>query len=161
MIIPDINLLIYAHDSDSPYHAITAAWWRTSLSESETVGLCPVVAFGFVRIATNPRVFNNPMLANEATGHVRSWLKQPNVQLLEDGPNYVENVFKLLENMGTAGNLVSDAQIAALTIDYDAVLHTADTDFLRFPGLRWFNPLSGVGSDTLRSRRTAISSGKG
>jgi toxin-antitoxin system PIN domain toxin len=148
MIIPDINLLLYAYDADSPSHAKAAAWWQQSLSDGESVGLLPVVVFGFIRIGTNIRVFQNPMTPNEAAGHVRSWLEQPSVELLEPGPSHVQRVLTLLEKIGTAGNLVSDAQIAAATLDHDAVLHTTDTDFARFDSLRWFNPLTGVGSST-------------
>jgi uncharacterized protein len=69
-------------------------------------------------------------------------LKQPNVRFLEISSNDAEHVFELLETIGTAGNLVIDAQIAAIAIEQDAVLHTADTDFLRFQNLRWFNPIT-------------------
>ena len=109
-------------------------------------GLPLVVIFGFVRIATNPRAFQNPMTPKEAAGHVRAWLARPGVQILESGPLEVERVLKLLESVGTAGNLVTDAQIAVAALEHDAVLHTSDSDFIRFPGLRWFNPITGAGS---------------
>ncbi len=144
MIIPDINLLIYTYDSASPFHAKASAWWRECLSGGETVGLAPVVVFGFVRIATNPRVFEQPMTPGEAARHVRSWMAQPVVQVLEPSRENLTGVLDLLEALGTAGNLVTDAQLAALAIENDAVLHTADTDFLRFSGLRWRNPLTGA-----------------
>ena len=150
MIIPDINLLLYAYDAASPFHAKAAAWWQGCLSGTEPVGLLPVVLFGFVRIGTNVRAFQNPMAASEAVGHVRSWLAQPPVELLDAGPGHVEIVFKLLEDLGTAGNLVTDAQIAAAVLDHDAVLHTADTDFIRFGTLRWLNPITGMGSSSQR-----------
>lgn len=142
MIIPDINLLLYAYDSASPFHLKAARWWKTALSGEEPVGLMHVVLFGFMRIATNPRVFENPMTAAEAGGHIRSWLAQPCAQLLDPGPKHVQQVLELLEKLGTAGNLASDAQIAALAIEHEGILHTADTDFLRFQGLRLFNPLA-------------------
>ena len=85
----------------------------------------------------------------EAAGHVRSWLEQPGVQALEPRAVHFESALKLLEEIGTAGNLVTDAQIAAQAIASGAVLHTADADFLRFQGLRWFNPLTGRGSARL------------
>ena len=150
MIIPDINLLLYAHDSSSPFHAKVGAWWQSCLSGTEPVGLAHVVAFGFVRIATNARAFLNPMTPAEAAGHVRSWLELPPVQVLDPGPDHIRHTLKLLETLGTAGNLVSDAQMAALAMDHDAVLHTAGTDFLRFQGLRWFNPITEIGSTNLR-----------
>ena len=153
MIIPDINLLLYACDSSSPFHGKAAAWWQSCLSGTEPVGLPHVVVFGFVRIATNPRVFLNPMTPAEAAGHVRSWLEQPAVQVLEPGPDHIREVLKLLEGLGTAANLVSDAQMAALAIEHGAVLHTVDTDFMRFQDLRWFNPLTATGSASLRRRK--------
>lgn len=150
MIIPDLNLLLYAYDSDSPYHAKAAAWWQECLSGTEPVGLPPVVVFGFMRIATNARVFKDPMTPAEAAQHVRSWLMQPVAQILEPRDDHIEQVLQSLEKLGTAGNLVTDAQIAALAIGHDATLHTNDTDFMRFIALRWFNPLTGVATAKLR-----------
>ena len=154
MIIPDINVLLYACDSGSPFHARAAEWWQSCLSGTEPVGLPPVVVFGFVRIATNGRAFLHPMTPAEAAGHVRSWLEQPPVQLLDPGPDHLQHVLKLLEGLGTAGNLVSDAQMAALAMDHDAALHTADTDFARFQGLRWFNPITATASAGLRRAKS-------
>jgi len=152
MIIPDINLLLYAYDADSPSHARASAWWQQCLSGEEPIGFAPVVVFGFVRIATNARVFEHPMTAAEAAKHVRSWLEQPVAQILEPRRDHVEQALSLIETLGTVGNLVTDAQIAALAIEHDAILHTADSDFLRFSGLRWSNPLTGARSGRLRSR---------
>jgi toxin-antitoxin system PIN domain toxin len=154
MIVPDLNLLLYAYDAESPYHPKAAAWWQQCLSAAEPVGLAPVVAFGFVRVGTSARVFREPMTPGEAAGHVRSWLEQPGVQVLDPGTRHIEEVLTLLEKLGTAGNLVTDAQIAALAIEQHAVVHTSDTDFVRFPGLRWFNPLTGGGSRALRKPRS-------
>jgi toxin-antitoxin system PIN domain toxin len=148
MIVPDANLLLYAYDSDSPFHQKSKAWWQECLSGTETVGLAPVVVFGFLRVGTNARVFKNPMTPAEASQHVRSWLAQPAVQMLEPGADHVGQVLRLLEKLGTAGNLVTDAQIAALVMEHDATLHTNDTDFMRFTGLRRFNPLTAkLGTD--------------
>ena len=155
MIVPDINLLLYAYDSASPFHSKATAWWQACLSGTEPVGLAPVVAFGVVRIGTNSRVFHNPLTPMEAAEHVRSWQSQPVVQILEPQADHVAHVLKLLETLGTAGNLVTDAQLAALAIEHGAVLHTADSDFLRFRGLRWLNPITGVASRGLtRSKRS-------
>ena len=152
MIIPDINLLLYAYDSSSPFHAKTAGWWQSCLSGTEPIGLLHVVVFGFVRVATNARAFLNPMTPKEAAGHVRSWIEQPPVRVLDPGPDHIQRTLKLLKTIGAAGNLVSDAQMAALTMDYGGVLHTADADFMRFPGLRWHNPITGTGSSAMRRR---------
>jgi len=153
MIIPDINLLLYAYDAASPFHAKAVAWWQECLSGAEPVGLPQVVVFGFVRVGTNGRVFQHPLTPAEAAGHVRTWQEQPVVTLLESNPRHVERVLKLVEALGTAGNLVTDAQLAATALEYDAVLHTADADFVRFQNLRWLNPLTGISSASLRRGR--------
>jgi toxin-antitoxin system PIN domain toxin len=155
VIIPDINLLLYAYDSNSPFHAKASNWWKSCLSGTETIGLLHVVVFGFVRIATNSRAFLNPMTSAEAASHVHSWLEQPAVKVLDPDPEDLQQVLKLLVGLGTAGNLVSDAQMAALAMDHDAVLHTADADFVRFQGLRWFNPISGTRSAHLRRAKSS------
>ena len=87
----------------------------------------------------------------EAAGHLRAWMAQPVVQILEPRADHVERVLALLESLGTAANLVTDAQIAALVLESDAILHTTDADFLRFEGLRWTNPLTGT-----TSRKTPV-----
>lgn len=150
MIIPDINLLLYAYDQNSLFHSKAKTWWQDCLLGDEPIGLLQVVLFGFVRIGTNGRAFQNPMTAGEAAGHVRSWMEQPTVELLEPGSGHIERVLKLLEGIGTAGNLVTDAQIAAQALHHNATLHTTDMDFIRFPGLWWFNPLTGDRSPSRR-----------
>jgi toxin-antitoxin system PIN domain toxin len=141
MILPDANLLLYAYDTGSPFHKGAARWLKGLLSGSEPVGFCPVVLFSFLRLATNPRVFEQPMSVTEATTRIQGWLDRPNVRVLYPGPEHMEGVFVLLKAAGTAGNLVSDAQIAALAIEYRATIHSADTDFARFKGVDWVNPL--------------------
>jgi uncharacterized protein len=143
MIVPDVNLLLYSYDSSSPFHAKAAAWWQACLRGDEKVLLPEVVALGFVRVSTNSRAFQHPLTAAEAVSHVRSWLGQDVVTIPELTPDHFERVLTLLEKLGSAGNLVTDAQIAAVAMANDAVLHTADADFMRFVGLRWFNPLTG------------------
>lgn len=145
MIVPDINLLLYAYDAESPFHQAAAAWWAECLSGDEQVGLAPTVVFGFVRVGTSGRAFRSPLMPTQAAGHVRAWLRQPVAQVLGTDAAHVEQVLVSLERIGTAGNLVTDAQIAVLAREHDAVVHTSDTDFVRFPGLRWYNPLTGAG----------------
>ncbi|MCC7376668.1 MAG: type II toxin-antitoxin system VapC family toxin [Verrucomicrobiales bacterium] len=153
MILPDVNLLLYANDSSSPFHSTAAAWWQACLSGTEPVGLAHVAVFGFIRIATNTRVFKTPLTPGEAAESVLSWLEQPNVQILDPGPDHLPSTLVHLKSLGTAGNLVTDAQLATLALAHDAVLHTADADFMRFAGLRWFNPLTGMGSARPRRAR--------
>ena len=142
MIIPDANLLLYAYDKESPFHKESARWWSKLLSGHEPVGLCSVVVFSFLRLTTHPKVFIHPMTVQEATERVRAWMDRPNVRMLHPNPAHFASVCALLEAAGTGGNLVSDAQIAALALEYNAEIHTADTDFNRFKGITWSNPLS-------------------
>lgn len=142
MILPDANLLLYAYNANSPFHAKSAAWWSKCLSGSEPVVLCPVVLFGFVRIATSTRAFPHPLKIEEAASHVQEWLEQPVAQLTEMEPQDIQQALTLLLEAGTGGNLTTDAQIAAVSLRLGAVIHTVDTDYARFPQVRWLNPLS-------------------
>ncbi len=103
------------------------------------------MVFCFVRVGTSGRAFRSPLTPTQAAGHVRAWLRQPVAQVLGTDAAHVEQVLVSLERIGTAGNLVTDAQIAVLAREHDAVVHTSDADFVRFPGLRWYNPLTGAG----------------
>jgi toxin-antitoxin system PIN domain toxin len=142
MIVPDINLLIYAYDSSSPQHQKAASWWKDCMLGGEEIGLATVVIFGFVRLSTHPRVFQTPLTFAEASARVESWLKQPHVRVIDPSPQHVSDVLSLLNAVGTAGNLTTDAQIAALANQEKAALHSNDTDFLRFPGLNYHNSLN-------------------
>jgi toxin-antitoxin system PIN domain toxin len=141
MILPDANLLLYAYDSASPFHAKAADWWSARLSTAETVGLCPAVVFAFVRIATSSKAFAEPMTVDEAATHVESWMKQPMVQVVDVDIDDIRTALELLRSAGTGGNLTSDAQLAAVSLRRRAVVHTADSDFGRFPKVRWHNPI--------------------
>ncbi len=142
MILPDANLLLYAYDEDSPFHARSKAWWSKCLSGSEPVGLCPTVIFAFVRIGTSSRAFVRPLTIQEATTHVKDWLEQPVTQLVEMELPDILQVLALLVDAKAGGNLTTDAQLAAMALRLGAVVHTVDTDFARFPRVRWLNPLA-------------------
>jgi toxin-antitoxin system PIN domain toxin len=140
--LPDINLLIHAYNAESPVHHAARAWWETLLNGTRPVGLTWVAMLGFIRIATHRQVLANPMPVATACGHVRKWLGQPAVTVLDPGTRHAEIVLGLLESLGTAGNLTTDAHLAALAIEHQAELHSTDADFARFPGLRWINPIA-------------------
>jgi toxin-antitoxin system PIN domain toxin len=142
LIIPDINLLLYAHITSFPKHAAARAWWETVINGQREIGLVAPVVFGFIRIGTNPRVFAPPMSVEIAVGHVESWLSRPHVRFLMPGRRHLEVAFGLLRTLGAAASLTTDAQIAAFAIENQAELCSNDTDFARFAGLRWDNPLS-------------------
>ena len=142
MIVPDVNLLLYAYNKDSRFHDRAKRWLTECLSGSETVGLSWIVIIGFIRVATSSRVFANPLKVSEAVGSVKAWLARPQVQLLDPGVRHAGLLFGFLTELGTGGNLTSDAHLAALTVEYQAVLHTTDLDFARFSGVRWTNPIA-------------------
>jgi toxin-antitoxin system PIN domain toxin len=140
--LPDVNLLLYAVDAEAPRHAPARAWLEDALSGTEEVAFAWAVLLGFIRISTNPAAFEDPMDADEAFGYVGEWLDRPVASTLAPGPHHFTLMRELLQPLGTAGNLTSDAHLAALAIENGAELCSSDTDFGRFPGLRWTDPLS-------------------
>ena len=142
MIIPDISILVHAYNSDSARHADARRWLEDTLSGSVTVGMPWVSILGFIRIMTHRRIMANPMYPRDAIRRVREWLAVPSVAIVTPGDLHAEILFETLEGLGTAGNLTTDAHLAALAIEYRAQLASTDSDFSRFSGLRWFNPLS-------------------
>lgn len=141
MILPDANLLLYAYDEESPFHTKAVRWCERVMRGPETVLFLPVVLFGFVRISTHARVFQNPLSVEVADRHVGSWLNCGHVRVMDMLAEDVHMALTLLKTAGTAGNLTTDAQIAAMALRLDAEVHTADLDFGRFPKVRFLNPL--------------------
>jgi hypothetical protein len=111
------------------------------MSSPSPVILLPVEVFGFVRISTHPQIFTDPLSVAEASSYVRSWLSRKQVSLHDMLPDGVESALTLLESAGTAGNLTTAAQIAAVALRLDVEVHTADLDFGRFAGVRFSNSL--------------------
>ena len=142
MIIPDVNLLIYAHNCNAPDHDRAKAWFLDLMEGEKLMGLPWFVICGFVRIATHPKVLEEPVPVAQAVRITRSWLARKNVRIIEPGSRFSEFFFTGLDTLGTAGNLTTDAYLAALAIEHQAELHSCDTDFHRFSGLRWKNPLA-------------------
>jgi len=146
MILPDVNLLLYAYNPKVPQYATACAWWSRTLNGSELVGLPHEVAFGFVRIATHPRLGAASVPLDQARSVVESWIAQPNVRVLIPAPDHFRRVMDLMTTARASGAVLSDAILAAHAIANRAVLHTNDADFSRFPGLAWHNPLQGTAS---------------
>ena len=142
MILPDVNLLLYAVDSGSPMHPGARAWLEDILSGEETVAFGWSVILAFVRLMTNPRIYARPLNAHAAIEIVSGWLRQPNAITVDPIDRHLAMLDDLLETLGSGGNLTMDAHLAALAIEHGAELHSADTDFARFAGLRWRNPLA-------------------
>ena len=141
MLLPDVNLLVYAHNEHAPQHAKARDWWNACLRGPQAVGLAWAVMRGFVRITTHPKVFERPMTVDEALGRIAEWLPLPHVQVLHPAERHFDGWMELLLGLGSAANLTTDAHLAALAIERNCTLCSTDADFARFPGLRWVNPL--------------------
>jgi len=141
MIVLDANLLLYAYDSMSPHHSKARSWIEQTFSSGETIGLPWQTITAFLRIMTNPKFPGERFRIEEAVEIVDRWLEQPNLRLLNPGDTHWSVLRKVILDGQAPGPLVSDAQVAAITVEYGGVLYTTDRDFARFPGLRWKNPL--------------------
>jgi uncharacterized protein len=138
----DVNLLLYAYDSDSPGHTAARCWLEELFASDEVIGLPWITIWAFVRLSTNPRVRPNPKSVRAAFRIVREWLAQPGVLIVEPGPRHLELLEGLAERHQAAGSLLTDAALAALALENGATLASSDQDFRRFPELRWVNPLA-------------------
>lgn len=140
MRVVDANVLIHAVNLDSSEHATARAWLEERLSGTEAVGFAWVALLAFVRIVTRPHVLAVPLAPVHAFDYLEEWLEQPAATLVEPTRRHVAVLRGLLEPLGTAGNLTSDAHLAALAVEHGAQLVSFDRDFGRFPGLRWCHP---------------------
>jgi hypothetical protein len=143
VILVDANLLLYAEDSLSSQHEAAREWWDAQLSGTDPVALCWPVLTAFIRIGTNARLHRRPLTLKEAGERVQSWLDQPCVRLVAPTDQHWATLQKLLRGGGATANLVSDAHLAALAVEHNAVLQSTDSDFARFPGLKWRDPIKG------------------
>ena len=141
MIVPDVNLLLYSQFTAYREHAAARRWWEELMNGDEPVALTAPAVFGFVRLSTSARVFDRPLGVEACLDPVEEWLRRPHVSVLPPGARHFDVAFRLLRHVGTAGNLTTDVQLAAFAIEHQAVLHSNDTDFGRFDGLRWVNSL--------------------
>jgi toxin-antitoxin system PIN domain toxin len=142
--LPDVNLFLYAYDLSSPRNEAALNWLEETLSGSETVALAWPALLGFIRIATNPAIFEQALVPEQALDLVESWLDQPPVTIVHPTRRHAAVLRDLLTPLGTAGNLTSDAHLAALAIEHGATLCSCDNDFARFAGLQWLDPLASV-----------------
>jgi toxin-antitoxin system PIN domain toxin len=142
MQLIDANILVYAHREELPEHKDHRAWLQGVLAGDEAYGMADLVLSGFLRVVTNPRVFNIPTpldIALEFTERMRS---QPNCVPIAPGARHWDIFTSLCRSAGVKGNLVPDAYLAALAIESGSEWITTDRDFSRFPGLRWRHPLT-------------------
>lgn len=140
MILPDVNVLVHAHNAGSPVHAPARHWWDECLAGSEGIGLAWAAILGFIRLTTNRRIVADPLAVNDVMARIGSWLDLPHVHLVQPSESHFVRLRAELSRLGTAGNLTTDAHLAVLAMERGYILYTTDTDFARFPGLRWVNP---------------------
>jgi toxin-antitoxin system PIN domain toxin len=141
VILVDANLLIYAVNRDASHHRPARRWWEETLSGTTEVGMAWVVVLAFLRVTTRSTILEHPLDPEEALDYVSSWFRQPFVVPVSAGPDHWAVLRALLASAGTAGNLTSDAHLAALAIEQDCPVYSADNDFQRFPGVEHVNPL--------------------
>ncbi len=142
MILLDANLLIYAHVKSFPKHREAHAWLDEQLNGFAPVGVPWASVTAFLRLVTNPRIFEHPETMAEAWRQAREWLSAEVVRIPQPGERHMEILGELLALPGIDSNLVPDAHLAALALEHGLTLCTSDGDFARFPGLSWQNPLA-------------------
>lgn len=141
MILPDVNVLVYAYDNSSPEHARIRAWLDETIHSESSYGLSDLVLGGFLRVVTHPRIFIHPSRLDQALTFVSTIRDQPNCVPTVPGARHWDIFVRLCRDAQAKGNLVPDAYLAALAIESGSELITADRGFGRFPGLRWRHPL--------------------
>lgn len=141
MILVDANLLVYAHVTSVPQHRAARAWLDGRLNGSAPVGLPWPSLLAFLRLVTNPRIFERPATWSDAWRQVGEWLDCASVWIPQPAEQHREILGSLLSGQAVRANLVPDAHLAALAIEHGLILCSTDGDFARFPGLRWQNPL--------------------
>jgi toxin-antitoxin system PIN domain toxin len=142
VVVPDINLLVFAYNEAAPRHDAARAWWEGLMTGRAPVGIPWAVTMGFVRLVTHPAVLEQPLRPKVAIERVHQWFSREHVQSLDPGPRHLAILERLFESTGVGGSLTTDTHLAALAIEHQCELHSGDADFARFPGLRWHNPLA-------------------
>ena len=140
MTLVDANVLLYAYDRDSPHHESSKHWLEAQFSAGLPLRFALITLLAFVRIASDRRVYAQPLSPRKACGLVEDWLAQPNVQLLQPGARTWELLSRLCEDGQAKGVMVMDAHLAALALEHGAGIATTDRDFVRFPGIKLTNP---------------------
>ncbi len=142
MVIPDLNVLIYAHNSAMAEHKTAKAWWENTVNGAETVGFPWTVALGFVRLMSNPAVVQSPLDPDTLLARIDAIIKSPSVKLVTPGSSHVSVMRELIAETGAGHRMITDVHLAALAIELDATLATNDADFTRFARLKTVNPLA-------------------
>lgn len=141
-MLVDANILLYAVDGDSPFHAAGRDWIEDALNGPRRIGLPWQSLTAFLRIATNPRAMTNPLSSAEAWGVVESWLDAPYAWVPQPGRGHREILGRLIQDLHLSANLIPDAALAALCIEHGMTIVSADSDFGRFTEVNWINPVA-------------------
>jgi uncharacterized protein len=141
VVLPDVNVLVYAHRADAPTHQQCLVWLETVINDDAGFGLADLVLSGFLRVVTHPKVFTNPTPMPTALVFVEQLRGRPNCVPLNPGPRHWALFEQLCRTTELKGNLIPDAYLAAIAIEHGAEWITTDRDYARFPGLRWRHPL--------------------
>lgn len=141
MILPDVNVLLYAFRSDAIDHAIYRKWLDSIVNSDMAYGMSPQVLASVIRVATHPRIFSHPSQVAEAIAFTTLLMEQPHCQIIQPGPRHWSIFRNLCQSTNSTGNLVPDAWFAALAIESGCEWITIDRDYARFEGLRWRNPM--------------------
>jgi toxin-antitoxin system PIN domain toxin len=141
MILPDVNVLVYAHREDAPGHVAYRNWLEELINSDQAYGFSELVLSGFLRVVTHPRIFNPPSDLTVAFSFISIIRSQPNAVLIAPGPRHWEIFKNLCQSANTKGNLIPDAYLAALAIESGSEWITTDRDYSRFTGLKWRQPL--------------------
>jgi toxin-antitoxin system PIN domain toxin len=141
MVLPDVNVLVYAHREDSTHHAGCREWLETLVNSDESYGLAELVLSGFLRVATHPKVFSKPSSLADATAFAEQLRHRQTCVPVAPGRRHWDIFRRLCIDADARGNLIPDAYLAALAIESGCEWITTDRDFSRFEGLRWRHPL--------------------
>ena len=144
MILPDVNVLVYAHRTDSAHHAQHAAWLTTTAEGDEPIALTSMTVAGFARVVTNPRIFPEPATVDEALGFIEALAESPRCRWLEPSDRWWSVFAELCRSAGGRGNVIPDTALAALAVEHGCRLATADAGFARFRRLQWFHPVDAI-----------------
>lgn len=141
MVLPDVNVLVYAHRQDSDHHARCLDWLQQTIDGDATYGVSNLVLSGFLRVVTHPKIFKAPSTLADSMAFVEQVRTQPHAVSVEPGERHWSIFQRLCAEANVKGNLVPDAYLAALAIENSCDWVTTDRDFSRFKGLRWSSPL--------------------
>jgi toxin-antitoxin system PIN domain toxin len=141
MVLPDVNILVYAHRADVPRHDDYRNWLSQVIQSDQAYGMCDLVFSGFLRVVTHRRIFDPQSSLEDALAFIEEVRSQPNCMIVAPGPRHWSIFTRLCQQAGAKGNLVPDAYLAALAIESGSEWISTDRDFSRFPGLKWHHPL--------------------